>query len=104
DSEDLPSHRLSNHVPERVAQKRYEQLMTAQAKISLESNRKHIGKTYAVLVQDKMEGNRYTGRTFFQAPEVDGITYINSAELQTGDFVNVRITDALEYDLVGEVV
>jgi len=108
DSEDLPSHRLSNHVPERVAQKRYEHLMTAQAKISLESNRKHIGKTYAVLVQEKMGGNRYTGRTFFQAPEVDGITYINSGinsgQLQTGDFVNLRITDALEYDLVGEVV
>lgn len=104
DSEDLPSHRLSDHVPERVAQKRCEQLMTAQAKISLENNRKHIGKTYTVLVQEKTEDNRYIGRTFFQAPEVDGITYINSGELQTGDFANVRITDALEYDLVGEVV
>jgi ribosomal protein S12 methylthiotransferase len=104
DSEDLPAHRLSGHVPKRVAQKRYERLMASQARISLENNQKRIGKTYTVLVEEKTEDNRYMGRTFFQAPEVDGITYIHAGQLQAGDFADVRIIDAREYDLVGDVV
>lgn len=102
DSKDLPSHRLSGHIPENVAKERYDRLMSCQLKISLENNRKHIGKVYDVLVEETTEDNLYNGRTFFQAPEVDGITYIHSEQLQTGSFVGVRIVDALEYDLIGE--
>lgn len=102
DSKDLPSHRLSGHIPENVAQERYDRLMSCQLKISLENNRKRIGKVYDVLVEETTEDNLYNGRTFFQAPEVDGITYIHAEQLQTGSFVGVRIVDALEYDLIGE--
>ena len=113
DSEDLPSHTLSDHVPERVAKERYERLMSLQTKISLENNRKHLGKVLEVLVEENTEENLFTGRTSFQAPEVDGITYIHqtsreaktsdvSGSLQIGRFASVRITDALEYDLIGE--
>jgi len=104
DSKDLPSHRLSGHVPEDVARNRHDRLMSRQSEISLENNRRHIGNVYNVLVEAATGENVFSGRTFFQAPEVDGLTYIHAQQLQTGSFSRVKITDALEYDLVGEVV
>ena len=103
DSKDLRSHRLSDHIPESVAKDRYDRLMSCQLKISLENNQKHIGNVYDVLVEEATEENLFNGRTFFQAPEVDGITYIHSEQLEIGSFVGVRIADAFEYDLTGEV-
>jgi ribosomal protein S12 methylthiotransferase len=102
DSEDLPSHKLGGHVPEDVAKNRYDRLMSSQSIISLENNQNHIGRNYDVLVETKTNENLFAGRTFFQAPEVDGITYIHSEKLLPGSFASVRITDALEYDLIGE--
>lgn len=104
DSKDLPSHRLSGHVSEKDAKERYDLLMLSQAKISLENNRKRIGEVVKVLVEEKGKNNMFSGRSAFQAPEVDGVTYINSDRLQAGCFVYVKITDALEYDLIGEAV
>ncbi|MBN1932854.1 MAG: 30S ribosomal protein S12 methylthiotransferase RimO [Desulfobacterales bacterium] len=104
DSEDLPSHRLSGHVPKRVATQRYDRLMSCQQQISLEINRKYIGRTFKVLIESSPEDKLYMGRTYFQAPEVDGITYIQSEKLRIGSFADVRITDALEYDLIGEIL
>jgi ribosomal protein S12 methylthiotransferase len=104
DSEDLPSHRLSNHVPQREAKDRYDHLMSRQLDISLENNRKHMGKVYDVLVEGATDDGAAVGRTFFQAPEVDGVTYIRSKGLQIGSFVSVRIVDSFEYDLKGDVV
>jgi ribosomal protein S12 methylthiotransferase len=103
DSEDLPSHRLPGHITESVTKDRYHQLMSCQSKISLENNRKHIGRVCDVLVEETTEENHFIGRTYFQAPEVDGITYIHSDKLQVGSFVNVMIKDAYEYDLAGEI-
>lgn len=104
DSDDLYSHGLKNHVPEEVAQKRQDMLMAAQAKISLSINEKHVGKEYQVLVEENPEPGVYIGRTKFQAPEVDGVTFIYSDALELGAFVKVRMTDAFEYDLAGEKV
>ena len=104
DSEDLPSHRLSHHVPKKVAKERYDQLMSLQAEISLVNNQGHLGKIHTVLVEDKRQDRLFSGRASFQAPEVDGMVYIHSAHLQSGSFARVKITDALEYDLVGEAV
>jgi ribosomal protein S12 methylthiotransferase len=103
DAEDLPSHKLPDHIPESEAKYRYDRLMTCQAKISLSHNRKYIGNVYDVIVEEKIEENLVKGRTFFQAPEVDGTTYIRSEKLGSGSFVSVKITDAHEYDLAGEV-
>lgn len=103
DSDDIPSHRLPGHIPESVAKDRHDQLMSCQLEISLENNRKHIGSVYAALVEEATEYNLFSGRTFFQAPEVDGITYIHSDQLKIGSFVNIMIADAYEYDLAGEV-
>ncbi|MBW2569045.1 MAG: 30S ribosomal protein S12 methylthiotransferase RimO [Deltaproteobacteria bacterium] len=102
DFEDLPSHRFSGHIPEKVATQRYDLLMSNQAKISLKNNSKQIGRTVKVLVEEKQEDNIFCGRTAFQAPEVDGIIYINSGQIKTGCFADIKITDAYEYDLVGE--
>jgi ribosomal protein S12 methylthiotransferase len=91
-----------------VANDRYHQLMSAQSGISSENNRKYIGKSVKVLVEESIENHLFAGRTNFQAPEVDGLTYINTAKipfgLKIGSFADMRVTDAMEYDLMGEVI
>lgn len=104
DSEDLPSHRIPGHVPAKVAEKRRNILMARQAEISLGKNRERVGCVYDVLVEARTRDDRFIGRTFFQAPEVDGVVYVHGRNLKAGDVVRVRITDALEYDLIGETV
>jgi ribosomal protein S12 methylthiotransferase len=104
DSEDLPSHALPNRVPAATARERYRILMERQQEISTTRNRDYQDRKIAVLVEEHQENGLYSGRTEFQAPEVDGVTYIHADRLQTGCFAMVRITDTLEYDLVGEAV
>jgi len=108
DSDDLPSHGLPNHVARSVTRQRYNDLMTCQQQISLEINRGHMGREFDVLVEEAVEDGLFAGRTAFQAPEVDGITYVHAdfqpTAAQIGCFVRVRITDALEYDLIGELI
>lgn len=104
DSEDLPSHKLKNHVPEDVAQKRHDAIMELQAKISQKNNFRHKNNTYKVLIEENPDEGLYLGRTEFQAPDVDGVTFVYSENLTIGSFVDVKITDAYEYDLAGEVI
>ncbi|OGR20359.1 MAG: ribosomal protein S12 methylthiotransferase RimO [Desulfobacula sp. RIFOXYA12_FULL_46_16] len=103
DSEDLSSHRLKDHVPSEIAEIRHDRIMEAQAKISLVINEGHVGKIFEVLVEENPEPGVYIGRTRFQAPEVDGVTFIYADGLEIGTFVKVRITDAFEYDIAGEL-
>ncbi len=103
DSDDLKSHFLRDHVPKDVAQKRHDLIMTAQAKISQTINEQYVGKAFEVLVEENPEPGLYIGRTMFQAPEVDGVTFIYENELEIGTFVNVRITDGFEYDIAGVI-
>ncbi|MDP2644785.1 MAG: 30S ribosomal protein S12 methylthiotransferase RimO [Desulfobacterales bacterium] len=102
DSQDLAAHRLSRHVPAGVAKARYDELMSVQAEISLAKNRRHIGQRYDVLVEKKIGKNHFSGRTRFQAPEVDGTTKIFSRHLETGRFARVTITGAGPYDLAAK--
>lgn len=108
DSDDLASHQLPRHVPPDVANDRYHQLMSTQSGISSENNSKYIGRSVKVLVEESVDSHLYAGRTNFQAPEVDGLTYINAAKfpfgLKIGSFADMRVTDAMEYDLMGEVI
>ena len=107
DADDIASHRLRGYVPKPVAQDRYDQLMSAQMDIAAGNNQAHIDKTYPVLIEENLGNHLYAGRTYFQAPEVDGVTYVNTAlsghELMIGRFVRARINDAMEYDLMGEI-
>ena len=104
DSEDLPSHGLSKPVDKRIAHKRQDLLMNRQAVISAAHNQGHIGKIYPVLIESRESDNTVIGRTFFQAPEVDGVTFVASAKATVGDFIQTKITNAFEYDLAGEPV
>ena len=92
---------LEPRVPAEVAADRYARIMKAQAKISLKKNRALIGATRRVLV-DGMEDLTLTGRLMSQAPEIDGMVYLSETEAKAGEFVDVLITDATEYDMMGK--
>ncbi|MBU0992435.1 MAG: 30S ribosomal protein S12 methylthiotransferase RimO [Proteobacteria bacterium] len=104
DADDLPSHHLPNPVSYKVARERQDHIMAMQAEISLERNHKHLNKTYTVLVEENPEKGLFVGRTVFQAPEVDGVTFIRGESLTVGDFVDVCINDVEEYDISGELI
>ena len=95
---------LEDDVPAEVKERRAQEIMEVQQDISLEKNREKIGKVMKVLV-DKKEAGRYIGRTEFDSVEVDNEVIIHSKQkLSPGQFVNVKITHAFDYDLEGEAV
>ena len=105
--EDTPAYDMPDQVDEKIKRQRMDDVMQAQQSISKAVQERFVGQTLKVLIDEPQEGedNVYIGRTEFDAPEVDGIVYVHSSEtLQSGDFVNVDITDAYEYDLAGKVV
>ncbi len=107
DSEDLPSHRLSDPVTKSIAWKRMNRLMGMQKKISRKRNQRYRNEILRVLVEQQLEDYLFSARTAFQAPEVDGMTFLQtfsgSPRVTAGDFYDVKVVDTLEYDLVGEV-
>ncbi|MDY0162743.1 30S ribosomal protein S12 methylthiotransferase RimO [Desulfobotulus sp.] len=104
DMDDLPSHHLKGHVSSEVAAGRRDAIMEVQAGISWEKNQEQLDRIFPVLIERVEEGEMAQGRTPLQAPEVDGITYVDGGQLSVGDVVHVRITDAFDYDLAGNVV
>ncbi len=98
--EGTAAHDLAAPVPADVAADRLDRIMKAQAKISLKKNRALIGTRQRVLVDD-MEDMALIGRLQTQAPEIDGVVYLSETDAEPGDFVDVTITDAAEYDLMG---
>lgn len=98
--ENTHAYKLVDDVPSKVKQKRADEIMKVQKKISLAHNNKLVGKTMKVLI-DRKEGEYFIGRTEYDSPEVDNEVYINAKTgyLRTGDFVDVKITSAKEYDL-----
>jgi len=103
--ENTHSYSLPDDVPAEVKQQRLEEVMALQEGISLELNTQKIGKTFKVLV-DRKEGGNFIGRTEHDSPEVDNEVIIESPGdyLRLGDFVNVFITGATEFDLTGKAV
>ncbi len=88
-------------VSKQVAQKRYDNVMKIQREISLKRNKEHVGKTFKTLVEG-VEGEFYYGRSYMDAPEIDGYVHFSSKKhLKTGDLVNVKIEDCEFYDLEG---
>ncbi|CAN5716234.1 30S ribosomal protein S12 methylthiotransferase RimO [soil metagenome] len=95
---------LIDDIPQEEKEARAQEIMELQQEISYEKNQEKIGKTFKVLI-DKRESGRYLGRTEFDSVEVDNEVVINSkGRLTIGEFVNVKITKAYDYDLEGEVV
>ncbi|KNZ69363.1 MiaB-like tRNA modifying enzyme YliG [Thermincola ferriacetica] len=103
--ESTPAGMLANQVPEEVKIKRRDIIMREQQKISLQKNRQKIGSTILVMVEGISADNPeiYVGRSDADAPEIDGLVYFSGPALNPGDIVQVKITDASEYDLIGEV-
>lgn len=94
-----------DNVPEEVKQARLDELMELQQEVSAEVSESKIGQTLKVII-DRIEGEYYIGRTEFDSPEVDPEVLIpcEGNELETGEFYNVRITGADDFDLYGEIV
>ena len=103
--EDTPAAVMETQVPEDVKEERRSEVMELQQEISLEKSREMIGRTLLVMIEGKVaDENAYVGRTYRDAPNVDGYIFINTdQEMMTGDFARVQVTGALEYDLIGEI-
>ena len=103
--EDTPAERMPDQIEEEVKLTRKDELMELQQEISLENGEKRVGQTLLVMIEGKVaDEEAYVGRTYADAPQIDGYIFINTErELISGDFARVRVTGALEYDLIGEL-
>lgn len=108
DEEDTPAEKLPNKLDQDVIDERKDALMALQMQISEEISSTKIGKKFEVVIeevaQETDEGNIYVGRTEYDAPEIDGVVYVHTEKkLNISAYVCVKINDALEYDLIGEL-
>jgi ribosomal protein S12 methylthiotransferase len=102
--ENTSAHDLTDDVPAAEKEARAQEIMELQQEISLQKNEEKIGRIFKVLI-DKKEAGRYLGRTEFDSVEVDNEVVVNtSKKLTIGEFVQVKITKAFDYDLEGELI
>ena len=100
--ENTHAHQLEDDVPEEVKQQRSNAIMEIQSQISWEHNQSCVGKTFRCLI-DRKEGVHFVGRTFMDSPDVDNEVLIDATKyyLKQGDFAEIKITEATDYDLIG---
>ena len=101
--ENTPAAEMADQVPEEVKEERRDELMELQQEISYDKGQDRIGQELLVMIEGKVaDESAYIGRTYGDAPKVDGYIFVQTGELlMTGDFAKVRVTGALEYDLIG---
>lgn len=95
---------FADQIPDKEKHRRFRRIMEIQKNVSYKNNKAYLGRFMKVLIDEKdsSQANQYLGRTEHDAPDVDGTVYVSSKKaLKKGDFVNVKIDDVLEYDLVG---
>ena len=104
--EGTPAEKMPDQVPEELKEERRDELMLLQQEISAEKTAEMIGRTLEILVEGRIpEEGVYVGRTYRDAPEVDGYIFLNAEEdIISGDFVTAEVTGADEYDLTGDVI
>ena len=104
--ENTPAAEMPDQISEKCKKERQAELMDLQQEIAFEHADSMVGREIEALIEGKVvEENAYVARTYMDAPNVDGYLFINTdQELMSGDFVQVRITGAHEYDLIGELV
>lgn len=104
--EDTPAASFPDQVEQEVKEDRRDEIMELQQEIAFEKSEAMIGRTLEVMIEGKVaDENAYVGRTYMDAPNVDGLIFINTdIDLMSGDFVRVKVTGALEYDLIGEMI
>ena len=103
--EGTPAEKMTDQVPEELKEERRDEIMELQQEISLEKGNDRIGQELMVMIEGKVSGeSAYIARTYGDAPKVDGYLFVQTGELlMTGDFAKVKVTGALEYDLIGEL-
>ena len=103
--EDTPAFDLAEQIPEKIAEKRKEEIMTLQQTISEDFLAGLIGKKIKVIIDRIGEKGEFPfeGRSYFDAPEIDGTVFIEEGKAEIGEIVTVEITDSWEYDLVGRI-
>lgn len=103
--EDTPAFSFENQVPEEVKEDRRAEIMELQQDIAFEKSENMKGRVLEVMIEGKVaDENAYVGRTYMDSPNVDGLIFVNTGySLMSGDFARVRVTGALDYDLIGEV-
>ena len=104
--EDTPAATMTEQISEEVKEDRQAELMELQQEIAFDLAEDMVGREVLVMIEGKVaDENAYVGRTYKDAPNVDGLIFINTdEELMSGDFARVRVTGALEYDLIGELI
>ena len=103
--ENTHAYNLEDDVPQEVKQDRANQIMEIQSQISWELNQEKIGETFKVVI-DRKEGTYFVGRTEFDSPDVDNEVLIDATDtyLKTGEYYNIKVTEAEDFDLYGELV
>ncbi len=104
--ENTPAAEFTNQVDEQTKEDRKNEIMELQQEIAFEKSENVIGRELIAMIEGKVaDENAYVGRTYMDAPGVDGYVFVNSdEELMTGDMVKVKITAASDYDLIGEKI
>jgi len=104
--EDTPAATMPDQIDEEVKEDRQADIMELQQEIVFDQAEDMIGKEVLVMIEGKVaDENAYVGRTYRDAPNVDGLIFVNTdEELMTGDFAKVKVTGAAEYDLIGELI
>lgn len=103
--EDTPAAEYPDQVLQEVKEERRDAIMELQQEISYDFSKSMVGKTLEIMIEGKVaDENAYVGRTYMDGPGVDGMIFVQTAEeLMSGDFARVRVTGAMEYDLIGEL-
>lgn len=101
--EDTPAALMENQIDEKIKQQREKELMEVQKEISKAINKNKVGRTYKVLVESE-NSDYFIGRSYEMAPDIDGLIYIKEKNLNANKFYDVKIKEALEYDLIGVVL
>ena len=103
--EDTPAADFPDQIPEEVKEERRDEIMELQQEIAFEKSESMVGRVLDVMIEGKVADEAaYVGRTYMDAPNVDGYIFVNSGELfMSGDFVRVKVTGSNDYDLIGEV-
>lgn len=103
---DTPAAKMDGQIKEEVKEERQAELMELQQDIVFEQAEDMIGRELLVMIEGKVaDENAYVGRTYRDAPNVDGLIFVNTdEELMSGDFAKVKVTGAMEYDLIGELI
>ncbi|HJA67397.1 30S ribosomal protein S12 methylthiotransferase RimO [Lachnoclostridium sp. An169] len=104
--EGTPAAEMPDQIDEEVKEERQAELMELQQEIAFENAESMVGREVLVMIEGKVaDENAYVGRTYRDAPNVDGLIFINTEEeLLSGDFARVKVTGALDYDLIGELL